>query len=154
FPLSSSPHRLSRRSALRALGGAAALAAVPGALSAACSSSDQGASSGGGSTNAGGGSASGPITFGSNYSDAAPNGAFAALTDAATAQSSVKININTVDHNPFQNNISNYLQGTPDDLATWFAGYRLQFFAAQNLLEPIDDVWDKIGGTFNDAAKS
>jgi multiple sugar transport system substrate-binding protein len=154
FPVSPSPHRLSRRSALRALGGAAALAAVPGALSAACSSSDQGASSGGGSTSAGGGSGSGPITFGSNYSDAAPKGAFAALTDAATAQSGVKVNINTVDHNTFQNNISNYLQGTPDDLATWFAGYRLQFFAAQNLLEPIDDVWDKIGGTFNDAAKS
>ena len=28
-----------------------------------------------------------------------------------------------------------YLQGTPDDLATWFAGYRMQFFAAQGLLD-------------------
>ncbi len=62
--------------------------------------------------------------------------------------------VNTTDHNTFQNNISNYLQGTPDSLATWFAGYRLQFFAAQGLLSPLDDVWDKIGGTFNDAAKS
>ena len=80
--------------------------------------------------------------------------AFKTLTDAATAKSGVNITVNTVDHNTFQNNISNYLQGTPDDLATWFAGYRLQFFAAQNLLTPIDDVWDKIGGNFNDAAKS
>ncbi len=101
-----------------------------------------------------GGTAGGSISFGSNYSDAAPKAAFAALTQAATAKSGVNVTINTVDHNTFQNNISNYLQGTPNDLATWFAGYRLQFFAAQNLLEPIDDVWDTIGGTFNDAAKS
>jgi multiple sugar transport system substrate-binding protein len=139
---------LSRRSALRGIAGAAALAAVPGAFAAACS--DKAPETGG----TGGGNANGPITFGSNYSDEAPKGAFAALTQAATAKSGVQITVNTVDHNTFQNNISSYLQGTPDDLATWFAGYRLQFFAAQNLLEPLDDVWGKIGGTFNDAAKS
>ena len=66
----------------------------------------------------------------------------------------MQITVNTADHNTFQNNISNYLQGTPDSLFTWFAGYRMQFFAAQGLLSPIDDVWDKIGGNFNDAAKS
>src|SRR5437016_5994 len=150
----STPRRLDRRSAMRGMFGAAALATAPGLL-AACSSGDTGSSTQPGTSGTpSGGGGTGPITFGSNYSDAAPKGAFAALTDAATAQSSVKITINTVDHNTFQNNISNYLQGTPDDLATWFAGYRLQFFAAQNLLEPIDDVWDTIGGTFNDAAKS
>jgi multiple sugar transport system substrate-binding protein len=149
------PSRLSRRSALRGIAGAAAFAAAPGVL-AACSSGDSGSSGapGGSGAPSGGGNATGPITFGSNYSDAAPKGAFAALMDAATAKSNVKVTVNTVDHNTFQNNISNYLQGTPDDLATWFAGYRLQFFAAQNLLEPLDDVWGKIGGNFNDAAKS
>jgi multiple sugar transport system substrate-binding protein len=90
----------------------------------------------------------------SNYSDAAPKAAFAALMQQATGSTSVPVSVNTTDHNTFQNNISNYLQGTPDSLATWFAGYRLQFFAAQGLLTPIDDVWDKIGGTFNDAAKN
>ena len=143
----------SRRSILKGIAGLAGLAAIPGAL-AACSSST---SSGSASTGAGGssaGSASGTISFGSNYSDPAPKDAFAALTRAATASTSVKVNINTVDHNTFQNNISSYLQGTPDDLATWFAGYRLQFFAAQGLLDPIDDVWDKIGGNFNDATKN
>lgn len=146
-----SSNRLSRRSALRGLAGAAALAAVPGALATACS--DDSSSPSGGS-NSGSGGGGNEITFGSNYSDSAPKGAFAALTEAATAKSGVKVNINTVDHNTFQNNISNYLQGTPDDLATWFAGYRLQFFAAQNLLEPLDDVWGKIGGNFNEATKS
>jgi len=144
---------VSRRSMLLGLGGAAAATSL-----AACSSSKKKSSTtapaGSTAASSSGGTAGGSISFGSNYSDAAPKAAFAALTQAATAKSGVDITINTVDHNTFQNNISNYLQGTPNDLATWFAGYRLQFFAAQNLLEPIDDVWDTIGGTFNDAAKS
>jgi multiple sugar transport system substrate-binding protein len=144
---------VSRRSMLLGLGGAAAATTL-----AACSSSKKKspttAPAGSTAASSSGGTAGGSISFGSNYSDAAPKAAFAALTQAATAKSGVNITINTVDHNTFQNNISNYLQGTPNDLATWFAGYRLQFFAAQNLLEPIDDVWDTIGGTFNDAAKS
>ncbi len=143
---------VSRRSMLLGLGGAAAATTL-----AACSSSKKKSPStapAGSTAASSGGTAGGSISFGSNYSDAAPKAAFAALTQAATAKSGVNVTINTVDHNTFQNNISNYLQGTPNDLATWFAGYRLQFFAAQNLLEPIDDVWDTIGGTFNDAAKS
>ncbi|MDQ2751183.1 MAG: ABC transporter substrate-binding protein [Actinomycetota bacterium] len=140
---------VSRRAALKALGGVAGLAAVPSALTA-CSSSKK--KKGSGKTQ--GAVKGGSITFGSNYSDAAPKAAFAALCTAATAKTTTKIRINTTDHNTFQNNISNYLQGTPDDLATWFAGYRMQFFAAQNLLTPLDDVWDKIGGTFNDAARN
>jgi multiple sugar transport system substrate-binding protein len=140
----------SRRSVLKGLAGAAGLATVPGAVLAACSSSKKKSGSSSSSGAAGGGS----ITFGSNYSDAAPKAAFAALATAATAKTGTKITVNTTDHNTFQNNISNYLQGTPDDLATWFAGYRMQFFAAQNLLTPLDDVWDTIGGNFNDAAKS
>jgi len=143
---------VSRRSMLLGLGGAAAATTL-----AACSSSKKKSPTtapAGSSAASSSGTTGGSISFGSNYSDAAPKAAFAALTQAATAKSGVDITINTVDHNTFQNNISNYLQGTPNDLATWFAGYRLQFFAAQNLLEPIDDVWDTIGGTFNDAAKS
>jgi multiple sugar transport system substrate-binding protein len=46
-----------------------------------------------------------------------------------------------VDHNTFQENITTYLQN-PDDVIPWFAGYRMQFFAAQGLLGPIDDVWE------------
>src|SRR6266581_1275349 len=143
---------VSRRSMLLGLGGAAAATTL-----AACSSSKKKSSTtapAGSSAASSSGTTSGSISFGSNYSDAAPKAAFAALTQAATAKTGVNITINTVDHNTFQNNISSYLQGTPNDLATWFAGYRLQFFAAQNLLEPIDDVWDSIGGTFNDAGKS
>src|SRR5919197_810955 len=144
-------HSLSRRSVLKGIAGAAALSAVPGAVLAACSSSGN---KGGTSPSGTGGAAGGSISFGSNYSDPAPKGAFASLVNAAESQTGVNITVNTVDHNTFQDNISNYLQGTPNDLATWFAGYRLQYFAAQQLLTPIDDVWEKIGGNFNDAAKN
>jgi multiple sugar transport system substrate-binding protein len=145
---SSSLPNVSRRTALKGIAGIAGAGIAASAL-AACGSDS---SSSGKSSN--GGNANGPITFGSNYSDAAPKAAFAQLTQQATSKSGVQITVNTTDHNTFQNNISSYLQGTPDSLATWFAGYRLQFFAAQGLLTPIDDVWEKIGSNFNDAAKS
>ena len=145
---------VSRRSMLKGIAGAAAISAVPGAVLAACSSSGNCGGTSPAPAGSSGGSTGGSISFGSNYSDPAPKDAFASLVKAATAQTDVKISVNTVDHNTFQNSISSYLQGTPDDLATWFAGYRLQFFAAQNLLMPIDDVWETIGGSFNDAAKS
>ncbi|OON72203.1 ABC transporter substrate-binding protein [Streptomyces tsukubensis] len=93
------------------------------------------------------------VAFGSNYSDPATKEAFAALAASASASTKAKVKINTVDHNSFQQNITSYLQGTPDDLFTWFAGYRMQYFAAQRLAEPIDDVWEKIGGNFGPVAK-
>ncbi len=61
--------------------------------------------------------------------------------------------MNTKDHNTFQEQINSYLQGTPDDVFTWFAGYRMQFFAGKGLASPIDDVWQKIGSNFPDAMK-
>jgi multiple sugar transport system substrate-binding protein len=141
--------RFSRRSALKGLAVAAGLAAAPGAL-AACSSGSSPSSA----TSSGGGAAGGTISFGSNYSDPAPKQAFGALVSNAKKSTGIGITVNTVDHNTFQNDITSYLQGTPDDLATWFAGYRMQYFAAQGLLAPIDDVWAKIGGNFSAAVKS
>jgi multiple sugar transport system substrate-binding protein len=143
-----------RRNLLRGVAGAAGLAAVSGGLLTACSSSsDSSDSDKSGGSGSGKSVAGSTVTFGSNYSDPAAKTAFAALTAGATAASQVKVTINTVDHNTFQQNITSYLQGTPDDLFTWFAGYRMQYFAAQGLAQPIDDVWDKIGGNFSDAAK-
>ena len=53
----------------------------------------------------------------------------------------IGVKVNTVDHNTFQEQINSYLQGKPDDVFTWFAGYRMQFFAQKGLATPIDDVW-------------
>src|SRR5579859_3303558 len=147
------PGAFSRRAAIRGLATTAGLAAIPGAL-AACSSSSSTSTAGSGSTGSASSSAGGTISFGSNYSDPAPKQAFASLVSGAQKSTGVKVSINTVDHDTFQADITSYLQGTPNDLANWFAGYRMQYFAAQNLLAPIDDVWAKIGGNFSDAVKS
>jgi multiple sugar transport system substrate-binding protein len=119
-------------------------------LLAACGTSG-GKSSGGGSGGGGGGTS---VTFGSNYSDPAPKKAFGALITAGEKNTGLTVKVNTTDHNTFQNNINSYLQGSPDDLFTWFAGYRVATFAKAGLLATLDDVWDKIGSQFNDATKS
>jgi len=94
-----------------------------------------------------------PITFGSNYSDAVPKKAMQDIVDAFTAKSGVKVTVNTVDHGTFQDQITNYLGGKPDDVFTWFSGYRMRFFAAQGFATAIDDVWATIGSNFSDAFK-
>ena len=93
------------------------------------------------------------VTFGSNGADATPKAAYAAVTQAFTAQSGLKVKTNTVDHDTFQKSITSYLQGTPDDVFTWFAGYRMQYFAKKGLCSPVDDVWEKIGDGFSEATK-
>ncbi|MCX5049316.1 MULTISPECIES: ABC transporter substrate-binding protein [unclassified Streptomyces] len=130
----------SRRSLLRGVGGAALLAGAGIPLLSACGGS---------------GSSADPktVSLGSNSSDAVPKKAFAEIYAAFTKQSGIKVDVNTKDHNTFQEQINSYLQATPDDVFTWFAGYRMQFFAAKKLATPIDDVWEKIGGNFPDAMK-
>ncbi|WP_406734676.1 hypothetical protein OG508_03300 [Streptomyces sp. NBC_01108] len=95
---------------------------------------DDGASFSGGSGNVVGSA----VMFGSNCSDPAGKSALPTLTSAASASAKAEIDNNTVDHNTFQQGITSYLQGTPGDLFTWFAGYRIQYFAAQCLAQPID----------------
>src|SRR5215203_2265074 len=87
------------------------------------------------------GTASGELTLGSNYTDteATKQGLLAAIE--AFPNENVTIQVNEVDHNTFQENITTYLQN-PDDVIPWFAGYRMQFFAAQGLVGSIDDVWE------------
>jgi len=141
-----SPLPIDRRSLLRgALGGAGLLLAAP-VLDACGKSSASAAGSG-----SGGGS--GQVTFGSDGSDPTPRKAYGALTSAYTTASGNQVRTNVLDHNTFAQQITAYLQGTPEDVVTWFAGYRMQFFAKKNLLHPIDDVWDTIGAGFSDAAK-
>jgi multiple sugar transport system substrate-binding protein len=88
-----------------------------------------------------GSAAASTVTFGSNYSDAVPKKAIANVIANFTKKTGTKVKINTVDHNTFQEQINSYLQGKPDNVFTWFAGYRMQFFAQKGLATPIDDVW-------------
>ncbi|ARP73325.1 carbohydrate ABC transporter substrate-binding protein [Streptomyces pluripotens] len=130
----------SRRSLLRSAGGVALLAGAGIPLLSACGGSN---------------SASDPntVTLGSNASDAVPKKAFAEIYAAFKKKSGITVDVNTKDHNTFQEQINSYLQGTPDDVFNWFAGYRMQFFAAKKLATPLDDVWAKIGDNFPDAMK-
>src|SRR5256714_1268409 len=98
--------------------------------------------------------AAGTVTVGSNYSDPVPKKAMGAVFDKFAKASGTQVKVNTVDHNTFQEQINSYLQGKPDDVFTWFAGYRMQFFASQGLAGQLDDVWQKIGSNFSDAMKS
>jgi multiple sugar transport system substrate-binding protein len=93
------------------------------------------------------------ITFGSNFSDAVPKKAMDEVFAAFEKKSGKTVKINAVDHNTFQEQINNYLQGQPDDVFSWFSGYRMQFFAAKGLSTPIDDVWKDVGGNYSDALK-
>jgi len=72
----------------------------------------------------------------------------AEVFNAFTTKSGVKNKVNTVSHNDFQENINTYLQGTPDDVFTWFSGFRMRFFASKGLAGDISDVWTKIGSNF------
>ena len=65
---------------------------------------------------------------------------------AALDSSGLNVAINGVDHNTFQDNITNYLQ-QPDDVFTWFAGYRMRFFADKGLVGDISDVWTNLTDT-------
>ncbi|MFL6122051.1 ABC transporter substrate-binding protein, partial [Actinophytocola sp.] len=123
---------IGRRTLLKGMVGAGALAGL-----AACGS---GGSGGGGGDQ---------VTLGSNWSDAVPKKAIAEVMSGSGS----KVKINTVDHNSFQENINSYLQGGPDDVFGWFAGYRMQFFAEQGLVGDISDVWKTIGSGFSDALK-
>jgi len=135
---------LTRRSMLRTSAlGVAAMYGLAG-----CGDDDSPSSGGGG-----GEKASGTVTFGSNASDPVPKAALQSAFDKFESSSGVKVDVNTVDHNTFQEQINNYLQGTPDDVFTWFAGYRMQFFAQKGLASDISDVWEKIGDNFSPAFK-
>jgi len=86
----------------------------------------------------------GATSLGSNESDESPKNAVQAIVDYCQTKAGITVKVNVNDHNTFQNQISSYLQGTPDDVVKWFAGNRVRFFAAQGLLSPIDDVWADI----------
>ena len=133
--------QLSRRDLLRVLGVAGAGVAV-----ASCGSDSGG---GGGSS-----TASKEVTVGSNASDAVPKKAYEEVFAGFNKATGLTAKVNTVDHNTFQEQINSYLQGRPDDMFMWFAGYRMQFFAQRGLATPVSDVWEKVGANYTDALKA
>ena len=137
-PTTTEATTFARRTVLKGMAaGVAGVAAVP--VLAACT----GGSGGGGG---GGNSSSKSTSLGSSASDPVPKKAIAGHGDRRyETKSGNKVTINTKAHNDFQEQISSYLQGSPDDTFTWFAGYRMQYYAAKGLVAPVDDEWKTLG---------
>lgn len=78
------------------------------------------------------------------------------FADAYQKKSGVTVDANYVDHNTFQESINTYLQGSPDDVFTWFAGYRMQQFAENGLLTDLSSLWpiDGMSDAFKEASTS
>jgi multiple sugar transport system substrate-binding protein len=133
-----------RRTVLRTAAAAGMLASTPALV--ACGGDDDG---GGG----GEGPATGEVTFGSNETGTTfAKQRQAAIADFQSKNTGLTVKINEIEHNTFQENINNYLQGNPDDVFSWFAGYRMQFFAKRGLIGDISDVWPLEG--VNDSFKT
>jgi len=104
----------------------------------------------------GGGDASAAVKFGMNEAKGAgpAHDRLVQIAEAYAKKAGVTVDRNEVDHNTFQENINTYLQGNPDDVFTWFAGFRMNQFAEQGLITDISDVWpiDGINDSFKAAS--
>jgi multiple sugar transport system substrate-binding protein len=138
-PSSVAAHPLGRRQLIKAALGLSAAATMPGLLAACGGGSDSGGGGGGGT--GGGSAAAGPVTWGTNESGTTFAKQYQAEAADFGKRSGSTVTLNAVEHNTFQENINNYLQGSPDDVFTWFAGYRMKFFAARGLIGDISDIW-------------
>jgi len=152
---------VTRRTILKGMVGAVGLVSIPAIIAACSSSAASTAPSAAASAapsaaapstapSAAASVATGTIHMGSNHSDPGEKGAMAAINAAFTAATGIATVLNTVDHGTFQDQITNYLGGTPDTAYTWFSGFRLKFFADQGFNIPIDDVWAKVKSNFTD----
>jgi multiple sugar transport system substrate-binding protein len=148
---------LSRRTVLKGMAGVAGLASVP-AIVAACSTTGSSPSAGSsgapaasapaGGSAAPGASTVGNVSIGSYHTDPGEPEGQKAVDAAFTQATGIAVKENIVDHTTFQNQISNYLGGTPDTAYTWFSGYRMKFFAKKGFSVPIDDLWAKVKDNF------
>src|SRR3954452_20120974 len=145
---------LSRRLLFKRAAGTAGALALPGVLAACGSDSSSCRNSSSGGSSAGAKESIGTVSFGSNASDPVPKKAYQQVFAGFNHATGGTGKGNTVDHNPFQEQINSYLQGKPDDAFTWFAGNRMQFFAQKGLATPIDDVWQTLKPFFSPALQS
>ena len=142
IPSSAAVTPLGRRTLLKGAFGAGSLIGLSGLL-AAC-----------GGDGEGGGAGSTTVSLGSNEKGTTFAEQRQAMADAFKEATGTTVAINAVDHNTFQENINTYLQGNADDIFSWFAGFRMRFFAEQGLIGDVSDVWplDGISDSFKEAS--
>lgn len=98
-----------------------------------------------GGSGSGSGTGTKELSIGCDQGDEIPRKAFQAFVDGYSGDKA-EAKINFVDHETFKNNINNYLQGNPDDIFNWFAGYRARFFADNDLVGDLSDIWKNFKG--------
>lgn len=95
------------------------------------------------------------LVINSMASDPTAKKAFDQLVEGFKKQNpGVSVKVNTIDHESYKVQIRTWLPNQAPDVATWFAGNRARFFIDKGLVEPIDDVWAKVGSEFGAGAKS
>ena len=122
---------VSRRTVLKGIAGAAGLVSIP-AIIAACSSTSFDAARRPAAVRLPAAASTaqlGNLSVGSYNSDPAPKQGMADINTAFKTATGITVALNTVDHNTFQDQITNYLGATPDTVYTWFSGFRMKFFA-------------------------
>ena len=134
-----------RRSVLRGMA-LSGLAVGGASMLAACGGDDAGPSSGSGAT----------VKLGINEAEGSGPAydRLKAIGDTYGTETDTTVDLNAVDHNTFQESINTYLQGTPDDVFTWFAGFRMAQFAEAGLITDLSDQWpiDGMDDAFKQAA--
>ena len=97
-------------------------------------------------TSCGSDEASGPVTFTARTNTEDGLRIAQALADAYTAETGNEVTMQgSGDTNAFQDGISQYLQGTPDDAFQWMAGFRTNFRADQGLLVDVSENIKNLG---------
>ena len=95
------------------------------------------------------GNVSDELIINSYHSDEISQKAFGELVaDFKAKNPGIKVTVNTTAHEQFKTLLPSWLTSNrAPDVATWFAGYRMQSFAEKGLLEPLtDDIFP--GGSF------
>lgn len=154
LPGGSSGTRITRRTLIKGAAAGGGLLIMPGLLAACGDDAADTTTTAAGAASTEAPAVSGTVSVGSNASDDLTKNAYGEAFSRFEELSGVELAINTVDHNTFQEQINTYLQGLPDDVFTWFAGYRMQFFAEKGLSVPINDVWDEIGSNYKPGFKN
>jgi len=97
-------------------------------------------------TSCGSDEASGPVTFTARTNTETGLRIAQAQADAYTAETGNQVTMQgSGDTNAFQDGISQYLQGTPDDAFQWMAGFRTNFRADQGLLVDVSENIKNLG---------
>ena len=99
-------------------------------------------------------SSAGTLVINSMHSDPTAKKAFKAVIDNFEKEyPNIKVKVNTTSHESYKVQIRTWLPNKAPDIATWFAGNRAKFFVEKGLIEPIDDVWEKLNDDFPEGIK-